>query len=142
MAVIEESFYDKVNHLLINKKCTLEDFIITSVTDKELRNYIIGELSESELKMNLNDNVDRSLDIIHKYSLELERFHEEARDATFSYYSNMFKEYKNILLVDCGFSGTIANYMTQIFEREKIQETVEVDFHGQILYDCSVRMIL
>ena len=114
--VTEESFFDRMCASFIPSNCTLKEFIIPTVTNMALRNQILSELSEEELSLLVCHDREHCISLLATYRYALEQHHQEKKDSAYLYYSRAFSDASSILIADCGFSGTISNYLSRAFE--------------------------
>ena len=114
--ITEENFFERMSASFVPETCTLKEFLITTVTDEALREWILSLLSEKELSFLVRRDKDRCIKSLSNYKNELNLHHLNKRKAAFLYYSKAFSDESSILLVDCGFCGTISNYLSRGFD--------------------------
>lgn len=117
--LIESSYFDKLNAEEIPDKCTLGEFLVATVTDISLQQKILSALSPKEKFFHVRKDINYCERLLWPFSAELEEFHQYSRAAAHTYYTGEFADAFRVLLADCGFCGTIADYLTKGFCGEK-----------------------
>lgn len=115
----EDHCYDRLTAPFLPDSCTLRDFIIPTVTDPVLRREILSGLPEEALSTPVKEKPELCIAILSPYESRLEAHHQEKKKAAFQYYSALFGDAPSVLIADCGFSGTISDFLTKGFHGAK-----------------------
>ena len=115
----EDSFFERLYARFIPQDCTLAEFVTATVTDSSLRELILLELDDESRNTLIRPKTQQCITLLSHYAEALENHHNEKKQATFAYYSNMFEDATSVLMVDCGFCGTISAYLTRAFHGDK-----------------------
>ena len=118
--ITEDNFFDRMFASFIPENCTLRDFIVPTVTNDALRDQLLSELSEEELSLSVCRDKACCIKLLSNYKEVLDQHHQEKKNAAYLYYSEAFTNATSVLIADCGFSGTISNYLFKGFN-SKIQ---------------------
>ena len=111
----EDNFFDRMDASFIPENCTLRDFIVPTVTNDELRDQLLSELSEEQLSLSVCRDREFCMKLLSNYKEVLDQHHQEKKNAAYLYYSKAFANATSVLIADCGFSGTISNYLSKGF---------------------------
>lgn len=113
--ITEENFFDRMFASFIPENCTLREFIVPTVTNDALRDQLLSELSEEELSLSVCRDRECCMKLLSNYKEVLDQHHQEKKNAAYLYYSKAFANATSVLIADCGFSGTISNYLSKGF---------------------------
>lgn len=114
----ENSFFDRMYANYIPATCTLSEFIGTFFMSEKLRQKLMLLLNQQDLSIPVKLNDQKCKNLLIDFVNELEIIHKAQKQATMEYYSKMINGSKRVIIVDCGFSGTISEYLTEGFMRE------------------------
>lgn len=113
--LLENHYYEGMDASFVPCNCSLKDYITSTVFNSALQKQILNNLTEADLQVSIKGNVDACRSILSGYEDRLEFLHREKKEATIKYYSAAFGQSDSVLIVDCGFSGTISDYLTKGF---------------------------
>ena len=106
----------------ITDDCTLRQFIKTAVSSDELQQILYAELDSNTLNMSVRDRAGDCLKALQKHEKELSDDFMVQKEAAWNYYAKCVDGSHRLLLVDCGFRGTISKLLTE-------------GFHNEVLFD-------
>lgn len=113
--ITEEDFFDRMFASFIPENCTLREFIVPTITNDALRDQLLSEFSEEELSLSVCRDREHCIKLLSNYKEVLNQHHQEKKNAAYLYYSKAFTNAASVLIADCGFSGTISNYLSKGF---------------------------
>lgn len=115
--VLEESnYWERVGASYIPEDGTLLDYLNVSVTNESLKQQLQAELSPLQLSHLIKYQRQTCEKILCDYSAALQVDFKKKKNATQRYYYSKIGTAKRVLLVDCGFNGTIASMLTKGFQ--------------------------
>ena len=117
--IAEDSFFDRLQAHFLPDDCTLGEFLAPTVTDRRLKEKIVSALTEDELALPLCRSLGRCKALLAGFAGELEHHHQEKKKAAYRYYAEQFADASAVLLADCGFCGTISDYLYKGFKGTK-----------------------
>ena len=79
--ITEDNFFDRMFASFIPKTCTLRDFIVPTVTNDEIRDRLLSELSEEELSLSVCRNREHCIKLLSNYKEALNQHHQEKKNA-------------------------------------------------------------
>lgn len=106
----------------ITDDCTLRQFIKTAVSSDELQQILYAELDSNTLNMSVRDRAGDCQKALQKHEKELSDDFMVQKAAAWNYYAKCVDGSHRLLLVDCGFRGTISKLLTE-------------GFHNEVLFD-------
>ena len=116
------SIADRLQSSAVTPSCTLERFIQVAVGSDSLRERMLAEIDALLLCLSVRQNLPECRRALEKYHSDLESDLTMQRQATTTYYRQNVGDCQRVLLVDCGFRGTISRLLTE-------------GFHGTIKFD-------
>lgn len=112
----EREYEDSLRARYIPETCTLEGFLTRYFNEDNLGRRICGELSEREKVLRVKAEAAQCRQAMLPYADVLKAAHSAKRAAAMRFYDAVFKGSRAELLMDCGFCGTIAAYLSRGFD--------------------------
>ena len=112
----ESDCWGRLDATYLPEEGTLSDYINITVVDKALKQQIQSELSPLHLKQLIKGQRQICEQILCNYSASLQADFTAKKEATEKYYYSKIETSERMLLVDCGFNGTIAAMLTEGFQ--------------------------
>lgn len=109
----EVGCFDRMDASFLPDDGTLLDYINVSVSSESLKTQIQESLSAAQLAQPVKGCRQRCQDSLDEYSSALQTDFSAKKEATRKYYASEIGAAKRVLLVDCGFNGTIASMLTE-----------------------------
>lgn len=107
---------DMVDARWIPEGCTLSNLIDGTVLDEEVRECAHQKIPQAILALSVTDNKEECRTALREFAWILQQEHNARVCAARQYYEEAFGSAKRVLLMDCGFCGTIAAYLNRGFE--------------------------
>ena len=112
----EENYEDSLRARWIPRTCTLARFLNCLYADEDLGQRICGELSVEECSVCVKEDEEACRRALAPYSDALNAAHAARRTRALHYYGGRLNGARKALLMDCGFCGTIAAYLSRGFQ--------------------------
>ena len=114
----ENDVLSELNAEYIPKKCSLKKYIESSILNPNVKDNILNCLTVDELTLNVVEDKEKCRAILNKHYEELQIAFLEKKEAAEGYYRSIVGDNRFVLIMDCGFSGTIAKYLFDGFGGE------------------------
>lgn len=111
----ENDCWERLDAAFLPADTTLSDYISASIADESLKQCLRSKLAPVHLTQLVKGQGQMYKEILSDYSESLQADFGVKKGATQKYYSSKIGNARRVLLVDCGFNGTIASMLTEGF---------------------------
>lgn len=115
-----ESFIDYINKYerTDDSPFTLSNLLKVFINDSKLVNNLKNKLTKEELNQNFKTDKQEVLETLSRFESELDTYLNKHKNESSKYYKDLFKNDKNIIVFDCGYSGSISTAIGKIINKK------------------------